>query len=53
MHGLSLQKIKTIKAKLAKNFDISEGTLPVAFKFGDGRKVEYKFSPNSTIKVTS
>lgn len=49
-----MQKIKNMKAKLKKRFevaDVLEGNIPIGFKFSDGRKVEFSFSSNSTIKV--
>lgn len=50
-----LQKIRNMKVKL---FDLSgdngmddERRILIAFKFGDGKKIDYKFSYDSTIQV--
>ena len=40
-----------MKEKLASHFSQISGDNSIAFKFCDGRKIEHKFSPDSTIKV--
>lgn len=53
-----LQKIRNMKVKLSNLFDLSgdngmddERRILIAFKFGDGKKIDYKFSYDSTIQV--
>ena len=40
-----------MKDNFLKKFNVQHGQIPLAFKFSDGRIVEFLFSETSTIKV--